>query len=393
VRWSAAAYRSRAADSPLVGGQPLWPDDSLWTSSVTFRGGVVATPIEALSFSANVSRGFRAPHVTDLGTLGLTGSGFEVAAPDVAGLGATVGTTADASAVSTGLPVRQLRPETSLSAEFGAHLRVARLRSDFVVFLNDIRDNITKQALILPPGAVGQTLGGETIVAQNPNGVVFVAASSSPVLVRTNFDNARLWSLEHSADWQLATHWRLRTVFTYIHAADRRTDLPPNIEGGTPAPDGWLKLLYSPGRWWVEPYLHAALRQTRLSTLDLEDRRTGATRTAVAIENFFFGGATARGLVGPGPDGMFGTADDVLLATGETLDQILARVLGGADSSVLFPAVPGYVTVGIRGGFRIGERQQVLLDFSNIGDRNYRGISWGLNGAGRSLSVRYLVDF
>ena len=40
--------------------------------------------------------------MTDLGTLGLTGSGFEVAAPDVAGLGGFVGTTADASAVSTG---------------------------------------------------------------------------------------------------------------------------------------------------------------------------------------------------------------------------------------------------------------------------------------------------
>jgi outer membrane receptor protein involved in Fe transport len=393
VRWSAAAYRSRAADSPLVGGQPLWPDDSLWTSSVTFRGGVVARPLEALSFSANVGRGYRAPHVTDLGTLGLTGSGFEVAAPDVAGLGAAVGTTADAQAVSTGRAVRQVDPETSLSAEFGAHVHMRRFRSDFVVFLSDIYDNITKQALILPPGAVGQTLGGETIVAQNPNGVVFVAASSSPVLVRTNFDDARVWGIEHTADWQVASNWRLRSVFTYIHAADQRSGQPPNIEGGTPAPDGWLKLLYSPGRWWVEPYLHGAWRQTRLSSLDLEDRRTGATRSVDTISNFFFGGATARGFVGPGLDGTLGTGDDVLLATGETLAEILARVLGGAESSPLFRAVPGYVTVGVRGGVRLGERQQVLLDFSNIGDRNYRGISWGLDGAGRNVSLRYLVDF
>ena len=60
----------------------------------------------------SVSRGFRAPHMTDLGTLGLTGSGFEVAAPDVAGLGGFVGTTADATAVSTGDPVEQVGPET-----------------------------------------------------------------------------------------------------------------------------------------------------------------------------------------------------------------------------------------------------------------------------------------
>jgi hypothetical protein len=47
--------------------------------------------------------------MADLGTLGLTGAGFEVAAPDVAGLEGFVGTTADGSAVSTGDAVRQLR--------------------------------------------------------------------------------------------------------------------------------------------------------------------------------------------------------------------------------------------------------------------------------------------
>ena len=45
-----------------------------------------------------------------------------------------------------------------------------------------------------------------------------------------------------------------------------------------PAPDGYLMVHYAPagGRWWVQPYLHAAAEQTQLSTLDLErpaDRR------------------------------------------------------------------------------------------------------------------------
>jgi outer membrane receptor protein involved in Fe transport len=396
LRYGAAAYRARAAASPLVAGRPLWPDDRLWTSAVTFRAGAVVTPAEGLNLSANFSRGFRAPHMTDLGTLGLTGAGFEVAAPDLAGLNATVGSTAGADAVSTGLRVRQLKPETSLGYEVGLRYHHARFSADFTFFVNDLYDVITKQALILPPGAVGTILGGEPIVAQNPNGVVFVGVSTSPVLVRTNFDRARLYGFEHTATWQITPRWLVRSVLTYIHAADRRTGDPPNLEGGTPAPDGYLKLLYTPGsgRFWIEPYLHGALRQARLSSLDLEDRRTGATRSVASISSFFLHGATVRGLVASGPDAMFGTADDVLLATGETLAQILARVLGpGLAPAPLFRHVPAYFTLGLRGGVRVGEQQDVVLDFSNITDRNYRGISWGLEAPGRSLAVRYTARF
>ncbi|MBI3661741.1 MAG: TonB-dependent receptor [Acidobacteria bacterium] len=396
VRYSAAAYRARAADSPLVAGLPLWPDDSLRVSDWTGRIGISVTPVEPLTLAANFSRGFRAPHMTDLGTLGITGSGFEVAAPDVAGLGATVGSTADNTAVTTGRAVAQVWPETSWSYEFSARYRISRFESDFTVFVNDIRDNITKQALILPPGAVGISLGGQTITAQNANGAVFVAAATSPVLVRTNFDNARLWGVEHDMEARLSASWSARTVFTYVRARDTRTGLPPNIEGGTPAPEGWLKLRYAPrsGRFWVEPYVHAADRQSRLSSLDLSDRRTGAERSRGSIANFFNRGARVRRLIGNGPDGIAGTADDVLLATGETLGQVQDRVLGaGVNAAPMRRAIPGYVTFNVRGGFRIGERHDFSLDFENISDRNYRGISWGVDAPGRSLSLRYSARF
>ena len=80
LRYSAAAYRSRAANSPIVGGLPLWPDDSLSAHTVTPRVGAVFTIAPGLNLSTQVSRGFRAPHITDLGTVGLTGNGFEAAA-------------------------------------------------------------------------------------------------------------------------------------------------------------------------------------------------------------------------------------------------------------------------------------------------------------------------
>jgi outer membrane receptor protein involved in Fe transport len=395
VRVTGASYRARAADSPIVNGAPLWPDDELRAVGVAFRTGVSAAVSDTWTVTANVSRGFRAPHITDLGTLGLTGSGFEVAAPDVAALGGTVGSTADASAVSLGLPIEQVRPESSLTYEGGLHFRRSRVRSSLALFVNQIHDNITKQALILPPGAVGKALGGTLIANQNASGAVFVAAATNPVLARVNFDDARIVGVEHTFDWRPNPRWLAGTTFTYLRATDTRTGGPPNIEGGTPAPEAYLHATYTAasGRWWAGTYLHAAAAQDRLSTLDLDDRRTGAARSRTNIRNFFLNGATARGWIGAGSDGSFGTADDVLLATGETLAQIQDRVLGaGVVSAPLYREVAGFFTAGFRGGVRIG-RHELMVDVENATDRNYRGISWGVDAPGRGVSLRYAARF
>jgi hemoglobin/transferrin/lactoferrin receptor protein len=404
IRIGGASYEAKAADAPVSGGKPLWPDDSFSTMSTTFRGGAVfdlSDPARrsrgegGWTFVASASRGFRAPHMTDLGTLGLTGSGFEIAAPDVDGRGATVGTTADATAVSTGDPVEQLVPESSFNVDGSIRFRSRRASAELTVFVNHIYDNIQKQTLILPQGAVGTLLGTEPITSQNANGAVFVAASTSPVLVRANFDNARSWGFEHQGRYQLSSALSLRTVFTYYNVRDTATGLAPNIEGGVPAPDGYLTLQYAPpgGGWWVQPYLHAAAEQSNLSTLDLSDRRTASPRNRNNMRAFFLNGATNRGWVSAGPDGVMGSADDVLTATGETIAQIQDRVLGaGVNSGVLFSAVPGYVTYGIRAGLKFGAHQ-LLFDAENLNDKNYRGISWGIDAPGRGLSVRYVGRF
>ena len=97
--------------------------------------------------------------------------------------------------------------------------------------------------------------------------------------------------------------------------------------------------------------------------------------------------------MGNGADGTVGTADDVLLETGETLAQIQTRVLGSASSSSLYEAVPGYVVFGVRGGVRLGRGHEFTVDVENIGDRNYRGISWGVDAPGFGVSVRYSGRF
>ncbi len=263
------------------------------------------------------------------------------------------------------------------------------------MFVNHIYDNIQKQTLILPQGAVGTLLGTDPITAQNANGAVFVAASTTPVLVRANFDNARSWGIEYQGRFQLSRALSLRTVFTYYDVEDTKTGLAPNIEGGVPAPDGYLLLQYAPagGKWWVSRTCTPPAEQSNLSTLDLGDRRTAAPRNRTNMRAFFLNGATNRGWVGAGPDGALGSADDVLNATGETITQIMDRVLGvGVNSGVLFSAVPSYVTVGVRGGLRFGPHQ-ILIDAQNLTDENYRGISWGIDAPGRGIAVRYFARF
>jgi hemoglobin/transferrin/lactoferrin receptor protein len=388
-------YTAKQSDAPVVNGSPLWPDDELSTSGVTFRAGASFAAMPSLTLTGSVSSGYRAPHMTDLGTLGLTGSGFEVAAPDVAGLNGEVGTTADATAVSTGRRVEQVDPETSINWEGGARFHSTRVRASAGAFVNTIDGNIQKQALILPPGAVGTMLGGQAITSQNANGVVFVPVSTVPVLVRANFDHARVWGFEFEGDVTLNRQTVAGGTFTYLEAEDADTNLPPNIEGGTPAPGGivWVRFAPSGGRWWVQPYSLFAGNQSRLSSLDAGDRRTGAGRTRGQIQNFFRRGATVRGFVSAGADGVFGNADDTLIQTGETLAQIQDRVLGvGVNSSPLWTEVPSYTLFGIRFGMRFGPHS-VVIDAENLTDESYRGISWGMDGAGRGVSVRYSVSF
>ena len=395
ARFGFNRYRAHQSDAPIVGGRPLWSDDSLDTTNVTFRLGAAYTPIASLTLSAAVSAGYRAPHMTDLGTLGLTGSGFEVSAPDVAGMNATIGSTADATAVSTGAPVQQVVAEENVNFDVGVNYRTSRIRAQFGGFVNNIEGSLEKFALILPPGAVGQTLGTERITSQGPTGVVFVALSTAPVLARVNHGDAKVWGVEWAGEITARPDVTIGSTYTYLHAASKETGLPPNIEGGTPAPGGtvWVRYMQRGGPWWVEPYLNFAGEQSRLSTLDLGDRRTGGVRTRASIQNFFRRGATVRGWVTAGPDGVFGNADDLLTATNETLTQVQDRVLGiGVNSSQLVSAIPGYAVFGIRFGVRFGPHT-VLVDAENLGDENYRGISWGMDAPGRGISVRYRLQF
>lgn len=59
----------------------------------------------------------------------------------------------------------------------------------------------------------------------------------------------------------------------------------------------------------------------------------------------------------------------------------------------LFNAIPGYVLFNLRGGYTFGENQEVAVDFENIADKSHRAPGWGIDGPGRSLTIRYRYRF
>jgi outer membrane receptor protein involved in Fe transport len=386
LRFGGASYQSRAANSPLVDGRPLWPNDSLAAHAVSGRLGAVWRIREPFRAHFNFSRGFRAPGITDLGTVGIQGNGvFESSYADLAGRGALVGDRADDRAVSSGRAVAPVRPETSDNYEGGVSWRSKRLRAEVSGFWIHLNDTIVSQTLLLPQGAVGAPLGDQIITRQLPSGAVFVPAATSPVLVRANLGGAQVYGIEHQMEVNLTPAVLFAENVTWNYAEDARTGLAPDIEGGIPPLTANLRLQWAPPgrRWWGEYYSTLAGRQDRLSSLALADRRTGASRSRTNIANFFNNGARVRGLVAGG----------ILLPTGETLAQVQNRVLGPATSAPLFTAIPGYALHGVRAGIQLSERSHLYLDFSNIFDKSHRGVSWGLDGAGRSMTVRYRYQF
>ena len=407
VRYNVASYESRAANSDLgPDGRPLFPDDSARFSAFSGRFGGVVTVGGGFDIAAKYTRGFRAPNTTDLGIIGLVGTGFEVDAATAAARGGFIGTTAGADAVSTGIPVSRLGPESSDSFDLSFRYTGQRFAFDFTGFTTKLNDVYFDQALVLPPGANGTFLGSEQIIAQNSRGLVFVAAApTSPVLVRVNFDDARFNGVELEGRARITDQWSSTANFTYIRAHSLLNGLAPNVEGGIPPATAFISLRYQPrSRFFIEGYSILTGRQNRLSSLDLADRRTGGGRSRANIQNFFRRGACVRGLTTPGGGGC-GTPGGILIPTGETLAQVQNRLLPiGATINGVFvvdantvvpthPSLAGYGLVGVRGGMKFTESSEVFVDFENIFDKSYRGISWGIDGPGRGVTLRYRYTF
>ena len=81
-------------------------------------------------------------------------------------------------------------------------------------------------------------------------------------------------------------------------------------------------------------------------------------------------------------------ADGRIAITGETLDQLLDRVLplalaGSPSTRVpLYTSTAGWVDLGVRGGFPVSDRWMIEAGAANLLDKNYRIHGSGIDSPG-----------
>jgi outer membrane receptor protein involved in Fe transport len=356
-------------------------DDSVRMGSISFQGSAVLRLNDHASVTGNVSRGFRAPNAGDLGNIGLTGGGgFEITPAAAAGLRAMIGSSTSSSAVSTGQPVAQLKPEVAFQYEVGLKTRAGRVSAAINAFDMELFDFIQRRALVIQHPVVGTTISGFEIVRQDGAGLAYIAQDQRPIATRVNVDRARVSGVEAEGEVRFGPSWTARA---YYSMAIGRVLPDGDFARRMNPPMGGAHLRWVGSRLWAEGALTFAMEQTRLSSGDLGDARIGAPRTRASIAQFFNGTATDMGLVRNG----------ILLATGETLAQVQGRLLGTASSGQLFTSHPGHAVVGLRAGMQVSPGLEIAVIGENLGDRNYRLYGSGLDAPGANVSLRVRYRF
>ena len=351
-------------------------------SAVTFSSGAVYQLKPWLNLTGRVSRGFRAANAFDLGSIGLTGGGFELSPTAAATLGGVVGTDAGPNATPTDRAVGRLQPESVYAFEGGVKLQHQTFAASFTAFSLELVDPIQRRTVLFPQSIVGAVISGFEVVSQDTEERAFVDADPRPIVTRANGEHARIAGIEADVQVRIGTAWLASVNAATARGHDLETGqflrrMPPTF--------GAVSLKYEPSvsSLWVEAVATWALRQTRLSPGDLGDARIGAARSRDAIAQFFDGTATDMGLVQNG----------VLAATGETLAQVQSRVLGTAESAPLFTSTPGFLTLALRGGWRLGSDVTLTIVAENLTDHSYRWHGSGTDAPGVNAQVKLRYAF
>jgi outer membrane receptor protein involved in Fe transport len=356
-------------------------EENVATRAMTFQVAGVAALMPGLNLTASVNRAFRAANAADFGSIGLSGGGgFEISPSTAAALGAYVGSTGGAGAVSTGERVDQLSPEVVYQYEVGLKASVGGVSAAVNGFDLELFDFIQRRALVFETPVIGTVISGFEVVRMDGTGLAYIAQDVRPIATRVNVDRARVRGFEAEGEWRVRPNW---TTSAYFSMANGVVVPQGEYMRRMPPPLGGAKLRWSRDRVWTEGTVTFAARQTRFNSGDIGDARIGGLRTRTSIANFFNGTATDIGLVQNG----------VLVATGETLAQVQARVLGSATSAPLFTSHPGFLVYGLRGGVRITRALEVSAMAENLTDVNYRLYGSGLDAPGFNVQVRARYRF
>jgi hemoglobin/transferrin/lactoferrin receptor protein len=357
-------------------------DEQVTASAMTFHSGVVWKLTDWLNATSVVSRGFRAANAFDLGAIGISGNGFEIAPTTAQSFGALVGSNDGTTATSTGASVESLAPESLYSFEGGLKLRAGRVSASLDVFDLELVDIIQRRTMIFPTSIVGEVIAGYEIVRQDAEGRAFIAEDPRPVQSRVNVDRARVVGVELDGQVRVAPGWLAGAWFSLANGHELGTDaylrrMPPAMGG--------IRARWEPtdSSLWAEGVLVFARPQTRLASGDLSDARIGASRTSADIAAFFNGTAVDLGLVSGG----------LLLPTGETLAEVQNRVLGDQARAPLYTQTDGFVSIGLRGGWRVTPRLDLIVIGENLSDENYRWHGSGVDAPGINVQIRTRFRF
>lgn len=399
-----------AAPNVDASGQSLGVlDSSQEFHDVTFNTGLTWQMNQFVGLNVLVGRGFRAPNVTDLASMGLATLGYEVPSYEAVAVGALMGADSGDGALPTGKPIQKLGAESLYSYELGFTLSTSKLYTRAQVFDSEMLNPISGRTLLFPAGNVPTSIAGVPVfpiaptAAQKQQGVVAVQTSLSPRAVHStvNDGQSRYYGIEWLVRYTLSSTWHFDWNYTYLVGRDLN---PNRVRSKLPPQQGVFSVRYTPsGRYWLELRSRFAGDQYRLSGGDIDDDRLGASRRRSDISTFFKGGYVSRYLLS-GPDGKAGTADDIFSPTGETLKQIQDRVLpigvviNGVkvvDDSTRVPlylGTAGWLTLDLHGGISLGERTTLNLGLTNLLDKNYRSHGSGIDGAGINafVGLRYL---
>jgi outer membrane receptor protein involved in Fe transport len=339
------------------------------------------TPEASIYF--RTARGFRAPSIYDFSEQGLTGGGFEVPPSEAVAFDSLVGDSASVAAVSTGVPWATLQPELLYSYEGGFRWGSERTRVEVAVFYSELSDNIVRRTLIVPTDVVGQTIAGQTIVAQDEAGRIYVPVDTRPIVSRSNSGLQDVYGVEWMFQQGIGRDWRLIGK----GSVQRGNELDTGNYAPKIAPDNVYLILHwtqPGGRLWLEALFTGMLPQDRLNPGELDDARIGAYRDAGGIANFFNHGATDMGLV----------EDGIFLPTGETLEQIQLRVLGpGLVGNSLFTETRGWWSLSLRGRYAFSPDNELMFGIGNMFDRNYRLHGSGFDAPGFNAHASWVLGF
>ena len=386
-------FRFQSEADPTLGV----PAQEIPTSDTTFQSSAVYSVTPSLTLTFSASRGFRAANAFDFGAIGLSGgAGFEISPGRAVELGGIRGSTDGATAISTGQPIDGLDAEHLLAFEAGLRWQASRITTSVTAFDLEFHDAIERRTLIFPASIVGQDLAGYTVIRQDDVGRAYVPGEARPIVTRVNVSRSRIRGYEAEANLRMTSAWRARAFASMARGTELETGLHPNAQSPRVGGPGLPRRRMPPGmgggsitwqpvdsRWWVEGSVVAATKQDRLSDGDIGDARIGASRTPASIASFFNGTATDRGLVSGGR----------LVATGETLPQVQARVLNGAPLLAMFTETPGFVVFGARAGVRLGSRIDLTFIGENLSDRNYRLHGSGVDEPGINVMARLRARF